>query len=74
MLSWFRPIRATNTNALHCIKNQLLVTYLSSLPKYDVVVIGGGHAGVEACCAAARMSMNTLLVTQKFDTIGSSNQ
>lgn len=37
---------------------------------YDVIVIGGGHAGSEACAAAARMSCKTLLVTQKFETIG----
>jgi tRNA uridine 5-carboxymethylaminomethyl modification enzyme len=37
---------------------------------YDVIVIGGGHAGTEACAAAARMSCRTLLVTQKIDTIG----
>lgn len=37
---------------------------------YDVIVIGGGHAGAEACAAAARMSCKTLLVTQKFETIG----
>lgn len=37
---------------------------------YDVIVIGGGHAGSEACAAAARMSCKTLLVTQKFQTIG----
>lgn len=39
-------------------------------PIYDVIVIGGGHAGSEACAAAARMSCKTLLVTQKFETIG----
>lgn len=39
-------------------------------PIYDVIVIGGGHAGSEACAAAARMSCRTLLVTQKFETIG----
>lgn len=37
---------------------------------YDVIVIGGGHAGSEACAAAARMSCRTLLLTQKFETIG----
>lgn len=37
---------------------------------YDVIVIGGGHAGTEACAAAARMSCKTLLVTQRFETIG----
>lgn len=37
---------------------------------YDVIVIGGGHAGTEACAAAARMSARTLLMTQRFETIG----
>lgn len=37
---------------------------------YDVIVIGGGHAGTEACAAAARMGAKTLLVTHKKDTIG----
>ena len=37
---------------------------------YDVIVVGGGHAGVEAACAASRMNANTLLITMKLDTIG----
>ena len=37
---------------------------------YDVIVVGGGHAGVEAACAASRMKANTLLITMKTDTIG----
>lgn len=37
---------------------------------YDVIVIGGGHAGTEACTAAARMGAQTLLITHKFETIG----
>ena len=37
---------------------------------FDVIVIGGGHAGVEAACAAARMGCETLLLTQRLDTIG----
>ena len=37
---------------------------------YDVIVIGGGHAGCEAAAAAARVGARTALVTQRFDTIG----
>ncbi len=37
---------------------------------YDVVVIGGGHAGVEAACASARMKSKTLLITHKIEKIG----
>lgn len=38
--------------------------------KYDVIVVGGGHAGTEAAAAAARMGAQTALVTHKFATIG----
>jgi len=38
--------------------------------RYDVVVIGGGHAGCEAAAAAARMGALTLLLTHRRDTIG----
>ena len=37
---------------------------------YDVVVIGGGHAGCEAAAASARMGVNTALYTHKIETIG----
>ena len=37
---------------------------------YDVIVIGGGHAGCEACAAAARMGAKTALITHKISTIG----
>ena len=37
---------------------------------YDVIVIGGGHAGTEACLASARMGCSTLLLTHNVETLG----
>ena len=38
--------------------------------EFDVIVIGGGHAGTEACLAAARMGATTLLLTHNIETLG----
>jgi len=37
---------------------------------FDIIVVGGGHAGTEAALAAARMGQKTLLLTQNLDTLG----
>src|SRR3982750_1790845 len=38
--------------------------------QFDVIVVGGGHAGTEAALAAARMGRSTLLLTHSLETLG----
>jgi tRNA uridine 5-carboxymethylaminomethyl modification enzyme len=62
------------------LNNKLFIKYFLTINQglkfmwyqesYDVIVVGGGHAGTEACLAAARMGCKTLLLTHNIDTLG----
>src|ERR687897_1115459 len=43
---------------------------IAMIERFDVIVVGGGHAGCEAAAAAARMGAATALVTHRFATVG----
>ncbi|MFI4847401.1 MAG: tRNA uridine-5-carboxymethylaminomethyl(34) synthesis enzyme MnmG [Candidatus Makana argininalis] len=43
---------------------------MNNYNKFEVIVVGGGHAGIEASMASARIGCKTLLITQNIDTIG----
>jgi len=48
-----------------------VITKMYTLPaEYDVIVVGSGHAGIEAALAASRIGCRTLMLTQNLDTIG----
>lgn len=78
----FRPLNTTNSitrqliHSPHTVQyrsiytNQLPSNALNEAPHYDVIVVGGGHAGTEACHASSRMGVKTLLITHDIHTVG----
>lgn len=64
------PFQPNSSSAPSRLRVTLPVTDFIYPKEYDVIVIGAGHAGVEAALAAARLGCQTLILTQNADTIG----
>ncbi len=69
----FQKLPILNTRSFHATRPTRRIQtepLPESSPEFDVIVIGGGHAGCEAAHAAARMNSKTLLLTHRVDSIG----
>ena len=51
-------------------KIDIIICMAGFYDSFDVAVVGGGHAGIEAALACARMGQKTILITQTIDSIG----
>ncbi|GAB1320590.1 Mitochondrial Translation Optimization [Madurella fahalii] len=66
-----RPLRwPARQYRVNCSKRRTFATVVSESRPFDVIVVGGGHAGTEACAAAARAGARTALITPDINNLG----